>query len=845
MTAEEIEIIVTAKIEEALKELNKIVPAIKEKMKQVQEAFSKIDTKEIKSKVQQATNFAKKKIQDLKKSSENSKIAIKVNNKEASKQVTQLEKEIDSLQKKITGRQLKLDVTNTALDKIRNDTNQSVIKEMPDAGNKKITQETYSRLDKDINYQALVKQSDKLNNEIEKYNTLLSSAKTKMTQLAQQTSKTATIQNKLSSFFSVFKQKIEQVKTSARKLGTAFKQMPKTGRNITSSLKGMGGSLKAGLGQIFKIAGALFGLQTIYSTLRSAASTWLSSQNSQAKQLSANIDYMKYALGSTLAPVIQYIVNLIYQALKGVQSLIYALTGVNIFANASAKAYSSMAKSAKKASDALRPGDIDEVHNIQESNSGGSGGTGDVMPNIDLGQVDTKLNDFLKKLKEGKWYEAGAEIGKKINESLEKIPWESIKKKAGNIGKGIAEFINGGIKNTNWNLAGSTLGEGINTAITFLKNFITTLDFASIVDAVFDFLISAIATINWGDIAYTIFYLIGVNWGVSFRMLWNVISTSCSSIGKYFSDKISEAGGNVALGLWNGIIEGLGNIASWVYDNVIKPLIDGFKNGMGIHSPSKVMAELGNYTIEGFIQGIKDKVNNLDSTVEEICNSVKNWFKSKLENSKFAQIGRNVIDGIKRGIKNNPVASTISNVCGNVKTWFSNGLGSWNFTSIGENVIGGIKRGINNAKDGLLRTASRIADSVTSTFKNVLGIHSPSKVMADYVGKFIPLGIAEGIKDKAQSVYDSIYEITNGLKLNKQGLITDISATYSKSDVNANLLNKGNILERAMNNISKNSGGTINFENTIKLNSKVLARELIEDLDTEAKRRGYKLLQRG
>lgn len=597
MTAEEIEIIVTAKIEEALKELNKIVPAIKEKVKQVQEAFSKIDAKEIKSKVQQATNFAKKKIQDLKKSSENSKIAIKVNNKEASKQVTQLEKEIDSLQKKITGRQLKLDVTNTALDKIRNDTNQSVIKEMPDAGNKKITQETYSRLDKDINYQALVKQSDKLNNEIEKYNTLLSSAKTKMTQLAQQTSKTATIQNKLSSFFSVFKQKIEQVKTSARKLGTAFKQMPKTGQNITSSLRGMGGSLKAGLGQIFKIAGALFGLQTIYSTLRSAASTWLSSQNSQAKQLSANIDYMKYALGSTLAPVIQYIVNLMYQALKGVQSLIYALTGVNIFANASAKAYSNMANSAKsagKATKALNPGDIDEVHNIQDDNSesGGNGGAGSVMPNIDLGQVDTKLNAFLKKIKDGKWYEAGAEIGKKLNESLRKIPWTKIKETAGNIGKGIAEFINGGIENIDWNLVGSTLGEGLNTAIIFLKKFVTTLNFASIVDAIFNFLVGTISTINWGDIAYIIFYMIGVNFGVQVRQLWNVISIACSSIGTFFHNKIAEAGGNVALGLWNGILEGLGNIAKWLYDNVIYPFINGFKNGMGIHSPSTVMFEL-------------------------------------------------------------------------------------------------------------------------------------------------------------------------------------------------------------------------------------------------------------
>lgn len=597
MTAEEIEIIVTAKIEEALKELNKIVPATKEKMKQVQEAFSKIDAKEIKSKVQQATNFAKKKIQDLKKSSENSKIAIKVNNKEASKQVTQLEKEIDSLQKKITGRQLKLDVTNTALDKIRNDTNQSVIKEMPDAGNKKITQETYSRLDKDINYQALVKQSDKLNNEIEKYNALLNSAKSIMAKLAQQTSKTATVQNKLSSFFSNFKQKIEQTKTSAEKIGTAFKQMPKTGQNITRSLRGMGSSLKAGLGQIFKIAGALFGLQTIYSTLRNAASTWLSSQNSQAKQLSANIDYMKYALGSTLAPVIQYIVNLVYQALKGVQSLIYALTGVNIFANASAKAYSNMANSAKsagKATKALNPGDIDEVHNIQDDNSGsgGNGGAGSVMPNIDLGQVDTKLNAFLKKIKDGKWYEAGAEIGKKLNESLRKIPWTKIKETAGNIGKGIAEFINGGIENIDWNLVGSTLGEGLNTAIIFLKKFVTTLNFASIVDAIFNFLVGTISTINWGDIAYIIFYMIGVNFGVQVRQLWNVISIACSSIGTFFHNKIAEAGGNVALGLWNGILEGLGNIAKWLYDNVIYPFINGFKNGMGIHSPSTVMFEL-------------------------------------------------------------------------------------------------------------------------------------------------------------------------------------------------------------------------------------------------------------
>lgn len=66
-------------------------------MKQVQEAFSTIDTKEVQNKVRQATNFAKKKVQDLKQSSKNNEIAIKVNNKNAQKQISQVTKSMKSL----------------------------------------------------------------------------------------------------------------------------------------------------------------------------------------------------------------------------------------------------------------------------------------------------------------------------------------------------------------------------------------------------------------------------------------------------------------------------------------------------------------------------------------------------------------------------------------------------------------------------------------------------------------------------------------------------------------------------------------------------------------------------
>ena len=117
MSTEEIEIIVTAKVEKALKEFEKIVPTINKIVKQVQDAFSKVDTKTMTSKLHQAVNFMKKKMQDLKNSSANNEIAIKVNNKNAQNQISQIQKQIDSLQEKINARQIKLNVITPKIDK--------------------------------------------------------------------------------------------------------------------------------------------------------------------------------------------------------------------------------------------------------------------------------------------------------------------------------------------------------------------------------------------------------------------------------------------------------------------------------------------------------------------------------------------------------------------------------------------------------------------------------------------------------------------------------------------------------------------------------------------------------
>lgn len=376
------------------------MPQIKKQVEQAvevaQESMSKIDMKSVSNKVQQAVQIVKKKIDNLKKSSKNNELAITVNNEEAKKQISQLEKEIESLQQKINARQLKLNITNDTIDKIKAETNQQVIKEMPNAGNKAIKQETYKRLDNDENYSSLVKESDKLNNEVMKYNSLLETSKSKMSELKQETTQTSSNQNKLSTNFGGFKGKIQQAKTGIDAIRNLFSKMPNITKTITNNIKKMSTGIKTGLGHVLKYAGALFGIRSIYNTLKSSAQSWLSSQNSQAQQLSANIEYMKYSMGSVFAPVIEYITNLVYNLMKAIQSVVYAFSGINIFAKATASSMGKTAKSAKETNKSLS-GIHGEINNVSENKDNGDG-SGAISPSMDLSQVDTQMSSFGQKL---------------------------------------------------------------------------------------------------------------------------------------------------------------------------------------------------------------------------------------------------------------------------------------------------------------------------------------------------------------------------------------------------------------------------------------------------------------
>lgn len=872
MTVEEIEIIVTAKIEEALKEFQKIVPTIKKQMDQTQNAFSKINTKEMKNKVQQAVFFIKKKLQEIRKSSANNELAIKVNNKDAQKQISQIQKQIDSLQEKINARKIKLDIITPKLDKIANEPMNKVNPE---------------RLENNKQYINLSDKEEVLVKEIQYYNKQLSEAKSKMSQLRQQISQTATTQNKLSSFFEAFKQKIEQVKPSMSSIKNSFKGLPKITQNITNNIKGMGTGLRQGIGNVMKYAMALFSLRSIYSVLSGCANTWLSSQNAGAKQLSANIEYMKYAMGSALAPVIQFVTNLVYQLMKAIQSVAYALTGVNIFAKASASSYANMAGNAKKAKEETKQlaGVHDEINNISDSNNSDSGSGGTTAPSFDLSKVDNSIIDVIKN---GNWYEVGATIGEKLNDAMNSIPWDKIQNTAKKIGTNIAQFLNGFIATTDWKQVGNTIAQGINTAIYLVQSFVHTFNWSGLGSAVANAINGFFKNTNWGALGDTIstgikgalngittffkdfdwsFIVQGlidfcknIDWngivdamfemlGSAFASFVNLgmilgekINEAIDEAGNFFSEKIKECGGNVVEGIFKGIIEALGNLGQWIIDHIFTPFIEGFKNVFGIHSPSTVMAELGTYIIQGLLDGISSLVDsikqiweNIKQTAISIFNSVKDNISNIFNNIKNIASNiwnnitsniRNAVSNIKNGIVQNfqNAYNSIQNIFSNIGSFFS---GVWSRirntfsslgTSIGNAISGAVKSGIN----GVISLIERTINSAIRLING--GIRLINLIPGVYVGSINTLSLP---------------------RLAKGGVLTEattvIAGEYSGAKTNPEIVTPQNIMRDTFEDVLSNYSGSNNDKPiylTINVGNQKLGQILLDNLRDKKRRTG-------
>jgi phage-related protein len=106
--------------------------------------------------------------------------------------------------------------------------------------------------------------------------------------------------------------------------------------------------------------------------------------------------------------------------------------------------------------------------------------------------------------------------------------------------------------------------------------------------------------------------------------------------------------------------------------------------------------------------------------------------------------------------------------------------------SIGSNLVKGIWSGISNVAGWLKDKIFGFAKGVTDSIKSFFGIHSPSKLWAKEIGRFLPPGIAVGVEGAAPQLYDTVTRMgrkaTDLASAAASRVQSAVSASFGSSD---------------------------------------------------------------
>lgn len=165
-------------------------------------------------------------------------------------------------------------------------------------------------------------------------------------------------------------------------------------------------------------------------------------------------------------------------------------------------------------------------------------------------------------------------------------------------------------------------------------------------------------------------------------------------------------------GDWDGVWNGIGNIITTVW------------NGIKANVSAAINA------VSGVISSVMSSITAYWSGV---WNSVKGLVSSAWNG---------ITSAVSNGV--NSVMNAVRGIGGKIKGAFS-GAGSW-LVSAGNNIIQGLINGIKSAIGNAVAAVKGAASSIVNAAKGALGIHSPSRVFRDEVGKMIPAGLGVGVE---------------------------------------------------------------------------------------------------
>ena len=359
---------------------------------------------------------------------------------------------------------------------------------------------------------------------------------------------------------------------------------------------------------------------------------------------------------------------------------------------------------------------------------------------------------------------------------------ENIKNNGGTFLNGLIELVKAGweaLKSIDWLGLGKSLiamlWEGIKTVAPVLWDGIKKIG-----ETAWNWFKS----VDWPAVGKAAITMIGDAIGSLGRLIWDGLSSIGETAANYFKDvDWAEAGANA----FHTLVDGLKNIASTLWEAITtigqtasqhfqdidwgeagRNALEGIKNGLiAIGSFLwEAISTIGTKATEFFknvdwdqagvnamtfiINGVKNIATNLWSALKDIATTAGEWFQSV----DWKQVGINILNFIINGLKS--VGSFLWGALRTLGEEAISGITNIDWAGIGKSIIDGIVNGIKSFGSMIGDAITGAAKEAWNGVKSFLEIGSPSKLMRDTVGKWIPLGIAEGIKQESDSVLEAM-----------------------------------------------------------------------------------------
>lgn len=234
---------------------------------------------------------------------------------------------------------------------------------------------------------------------------------------------------------------------------------------------------------------------------------------------------------------------------------------------------------------------------------------------------------------------------------------------------------------------------------------------------------------------------------------------------------ILEAGLNLLLALISGIVQAIPQLIEML-PTIIETIVTN------IVSMLPQIIEAGIQLLNSLITGIVQAIPQLITMLPTIISSTVNTIIANLPQiiSAGIELLGALISGIIQAIP--ALVAALPQVFTAIINTFKN----VNWADLGKNIIDGIITGVKNAADSLMDVFKDLANSALDKIKETLGIASPSKVFRDQVGKMIPAGIAVGVEEGMASEESRIEKaITRGVPTTIDGYIKSGSSHGGES----------------------------------------------------------------